>query len=127
MVYFYITYALTIMCLWKYDARNYMQGDLHEILHKDQVEFPLEALGTHGVESWCLLLALCFWSFVVFLLLICRFLYVLCMGIPLHVWCCIVIGFHFSSSCMFVFLVCYVFQCIRNWLGKEEVNGAQES
>jgi len=36
------------MCLWQYDAGIAWKRDCHEILKKDHVEFPLEALGNHG-------------------------------------------------------------------------------
>ena len=48
------------------------------------------------------------------------------MAIPLCLWCCIAIGFHGFSlviSCSCICILC--FESLGDWLGKEEVKGAQ--
>ena len=87
--------------------------------------FPLEALGSNGVESWGLLLVLCFQSFVICLHLICSYFYVWCMAMPLSLWCCIAIGFSWFSSCLFLVLAFCVLRVFRNGWGKRKVNRAR--
>ena len=41
-------YALTIMCLWKYDVGIAWQRDYHEIMKKTPVEISLRGFGNHG-------------------------------------------------------------------------------
>ena len=101
-----------------------MQGfhekrDCHEILKKAKIELSLGNIGNHGVDSWCLLLALFFWSFVICLHLIYSFVYVWCMIMPLYLWCHITIGFKFLF--LFVFLPYLLrFERLGILLGKEE-------
>ena len=57
-------------------------------------------------------------------MLSCAFFYVRCKALPLCLWCRIVIVFHgFILGCFLSFLFC--FESLGNWLGKEEVSGAQ--
>ena len=69
------------------------------------LSFPLEALGIHGVESWCLLGVFCFRSFVISFLLIFNFIYVWCMAMPLFLSCHIAIFSCFSYPLQKMFFV----------------------
>ena len=45
--------ALIVTCLWKYDVGDCMEKEMAmESWRRVRLIFPLEALGTHGVESW---------------------------------------------------------------------------
>jgi len=92
-----------------------------------RLRFPLEALGTMGVESWCLLLAFLFQCFVICL----RLIVVLFMfgAWPCQFVCGVVLllvfhGFLFFS---FFFLPFFCFKGLKIWLEKRKVNGTQES
>ena len=55
-----------------------------------------------------------------------QFVYVLCMAMPLYLWCRIVIDFHGFSSCFLIVLVFYVLRVLGIGLGKRKVNGSRE-
>ena len=75
------------MCLWKYDAGDYMEKrGCHEILKKDLVEFPWEPWGlSHGVSFLVLLVFLDF------------------LALDLKLYLCLVYGHttSFAKSCCY--------------------------
>ena len=109
--------------VWEWCRELHGKRDCHESWRRLKLSFPLGALGTMGIESWCLLLVLCFWSFVI----CCAFLW-LCL--------CLVYGhttlfvmsycywFSWFSSCLFL-LVFYVVRVLGVGLGKRKFSGTQ--
>ena len=108
--------ALIATCLWKYDAGDCMEKEMAmESWRRVRLIFPLEALGTNGVESWFF-----FTSLVISML--CdlfahdlKFILCLVHGHALFLWYYNVFGFSWFSSCSF--LLC--FGGLGNSLGKE--------
>jgi len=93
--------------------------DCHKIWKKARVEL---SLGTMGIESCCLLLVLCFWSFGALLCFI-MVLFTSCAW-PCHLGCGVIIEFHVLPLGSFLsFLLC--FECFGNCFGKRKVNGDQ--
>ena len=114
MLYVYLcTTSYVFMAVWCRGVHG--KRDFHEILKKARVQV---SLGTMGIESWCLLLVLWFWYFV-----ICwAWFSVLFMfgARPFHfvgVLCCY--WFSWFSSCLFLVLAFYVW-VTWEFVGKEE-------
>ena len=54
--------ALIATCLWKYDVGDCMEKEMAmESMRRVRLIFPLEALETHGVESWLFFTSLVIW------------------------------------------------------------------
>ena len=77
------------------------------------------SLGTMGIESWYLLLTLLFWSFFIFLHLICSFICLEYGHTTSFVELCCYWFSWFYSCCCF----CSFISCLESWklVGKEEI------
>lgn len=112
-------YALAVMCWWQYDVRSCMA---REIAMKSWIRLWLSFLGNHGDWVWVFVASLVLLVFLCFVVLDCGFVCVLCMAMPLGLWC--LYWFHgFLLGCFLSCLVC--FECLGNWLGKRKVKGAR--
>ena len=60
---------------------------------------------------------------VIWLCLVCSFVFVLCMAMSLCLWCCFAIGFHGFLLVGFLVLAFYVLRVLGIGLGKRKVNG----
>jgi len=80
--------------------------------------FPQKHWEPIEIESWCMLLFLCFLCFVIWLCLLCSFDYVWCMAMPLCLWCHIAIGFSWFFSWFLLVLSFYVLRVLGiGWEG----------
>jgi len=62
---------------------------------------------------------------VICLHLISGFDYIWCMAMPICLWCRIVVGFSWFSSCLLLILSFYVLRVLAIGWGKRKANGAR--
>jgi len=117
LVYFYVylcTNSYVLMTSWCRELHG--KRGCHEISKKGQVDL---SLGTMGIDLWCRLLILCFWSFYIVALDL-QFWFI---AMPL---CCgIVLLLVFMVFLMLFIFLPFIVLSLGNQLGKRKVNGAQ--
>lgn len=98
--------------------------DFHEILKKARVEPSLGSLGTHGIESWCLLEVLCLRYFCDLFALDLQLLSMSSVW-PYHLVCGVILLLVFMVYFFLLHvLVFYVLRIFGIGWGKRNVNGA---
>ena len=107
--------------VWAWCRQLHGKRGCHEILKKAWVEF---SLGTMGIESWCFLLVLCFWSFMNFR----AWFAALFMSSvwPYHFVYGVMLLFLFMVFFLFVSCLAFYVLSLGNWLGKRKVDGNWE-